>query len=157
MAAINHTRHSCGWSWRDRHRKRWRDVDGKKGKIFRSLITSSTFQSQLKNNFGRGDCLSHAFAVSCVEWVSVVFNLATHPAFNSQNKHSCYMLDYSKTLPGQTKGYCENPFFWSNGAVKISFIANTHSTGLCWPRGWQPNYTKQWPWKEEATGSAGDW
>lgn len=64
-----------------------------------------------------------------------------------------YILD---CFPEQTKGYCESLFQW-NGAVKISHIANTHSTVLCWPCGWQPNYTEEQLRKSGGAISAGDW
>lgn len=140
----------------DRSKKVERETEKEKER-FSSVWLLPALSITAKDQFWqRWLSLSCFHVVSCTECLSAVFNQAVNPTFNSQNKHTHYIVDYSKTLPEQTKGHCENPL-WSNGAIKISHIANTHSTVLCWPRGWQPNYTDRWLWKEEATGSAEDW
>lgn len=67
------------------------------------------------------------------------------------------MLHTGQKRLSKQKAIVKTPFSISNVAVKISCIANTHSTGLCWPHGWRSNDTGRWLWKEGATGSAGDW
>ena len=119
-----------GWSWGDRWRKRQRGGDGGGGgrKDFPHFDYFRPFQSRLKNNFGRGDCLCHTFTVSRIERASAVFNLTQL----SQNKPTCYIQHYLKTIAWENKRplWKPPPVFRSNAAIKISYIANTHSTGL---------------------------
>lgn len=70
------------------------EEEEEEGKIFPHLDYFRPFQSRLKNNFGRGDCLCHTFTVSRIERASAVFNLTQL----SQNKPTCYIRHYLKNI-----------------------------------------------------------
>ena len=131
MAAINHTRRSCGWMelrrQMEEEAERWRRRRRRKERLS-TLWLLSALSVATKEQFWQR-WLSLSYSHSFPYWAGVC-SFQSRPAVPKQTYMSHMALFKKHRLRKQKAIVKKPPVFRSNAAIKISYIANTHSTGL---------------------------